>query len=70
MNGDSVSNQIPSPSLFPLTSHATFRAANEKTMALFNQEISGKSDAAWRPVTIYDAAEQFHVVHLDPLSDD
>jgi hypothetical protein len=54
----------------PIPSHATFRAANEKTMAHFNQEILGESDAVWRLVTIHDASEHFHVLHLDPMSDD
>jgi hypothetical protein len=41
-----------------------------KTLALCNQEILGKSDAVWRYVTVYDDADQFHVVHLDPMSGD
>jgi hypothetical protein len=69
MNGDSASNQNPSYSLFeamPLLG----LLLEKKTMALCNHEILGKSDAVWRHVTVYDAAEPFHVLHMDPMSDD
>jgi hypothetical protein len=61
---DSESLSLPTPS------HATFRAAVEKTMALFNQEILGKSDAVWRHVTVYDDGEPYYALHLDPMNDD
>jgi hypothetical protein len=40
-----------------------------KSFAHCNQNW-GKTDAVWRHVTEYDAAESFHVLHMGPMSDD
>ena len=69
MSGDSVSNQNPSYSLFEAMPYLGL-LLEKKTMAHCNQEILGKSDAVWRSVTVYDATEPFHVLHMDPGSNE
>jgi hypothetical protein len=69
MSDDSVSK--PDSESLSVPSHASFRAAvgNNKNIGTLNQ-ILGRSDAVWRSVTVYDAAEPFHVLHMDPGSND
>jgi hypothetical protein len=69
-HGHDHQNQILSPSLFQAMPVSGLPLVITKTLALSNQEILGKSDAVWRSVTVYDAAEPFHVLHMDPGSND
>jgi hypothetical protein len=67
MSDDAVPNQLLSPHLclaIPL-----FGPQQAKTLALCRQ-LSSITDAVWRHVTEYDAAESFHVLHMGPMSDD
>ena len=50
--------------------HANFWAVigKEKFGSTLPQ-ILGKTGAVWRHVTECDAAEPFHVLHMDPMSD-
>jgi hypothetical protein len=70
MSDESVSNQIMSPSCFQFQAMPLFCMQLEKPLALCNQKILGKSDAVWRYVTVYDGAEPFHVLHMDPGSNE
>ncbi len=52
-----------------MPSHATFWAAVGKKFAICLQ-ILGDVDAVLQQLTIYAAAEPFHVLHMGPMSDD
>jgi hypothetical protein len=59
----------PAPESPSVPGHATFWAAVGKQFGTCLQILS-KTDAVWRHVTGYDAAESFHVFYMDQMSDD
>ena len=67
MSDDAVPNQLLSSHL--CLAYATFWAAIVKKFGTLLQ-ILGNADAIWRHVTVQDAAEQIHVLHMCPMSND
>ncbi len=68
MSDDAVPIQLLRPHLS--LAHSTFRAAIVSKFSSTLPQILGKADAVWRHVTVQDAAEPFHVLHMCPMSDD
>jgi hypothetical protein len=67
ISDDTVSNQLLGPHLCLAISLFGLQLAKNLELC---PRIFSKTDAVWRNVTEYDAAEPFHVIHMGPISDD